>query len=225
MESKLLSKSKQKIFLVDDHTVVREGLRWIIVRDKNLEVCGEAGDAAEALDKIKRSSPDLVLVDIALPGMNGFDLIKNIREFLPNVRIIILSMFKESLYAARALRAGANGYIMKRDGGEKLISGIKEVLQGKTYISEEFNQLLLKKLSAPETENALSTESLTNRELGVLRLIGQGHSSREIATALEISIKTVEVHRVHIRAKLKMSTNSELVQYAIHWVHTEYIPH
>lgn len=221
----MTGKAKYGVFLVDDHVVVREGLKWIIERDKELTVCGEAGDAIEALEKIKATAPDLVVIDVALTGMSGLDLTKSLRTLFPNIRILILSMFKESLYAERALRSGANGYIMKRDGGEKLIAGIKHVLRGQTYVSEEFNQQLLQKLANRAHDPSFSLDALTNRELDVMRLVGQGYGSKEIASQLEISMKTVESHREHIRAKLKMETNSEFVQHAIHWVHSEDVPH
>lgn len=213
-----------KIFLVDDHAVVREGLKWLIERDKNLSVCGEASSADETLEKIKSAKPDLMIVDIALPGTSGLDLTKSLRTVIPDVKIIILSMFKENLYAERALRSGANGYIMKKDGGEKLISAIHHVLSGQTYVSDEFNEVLLKKLQASGLKPAYSMDLLTNRELDVLRLIGQGFGSKEIGAELKISVKTVEAHRENIRGKLNLHTNSELVQHAIHWVHSENVP-
>ncbi len=218
-------KPKRRIFIVDDHAVVRDGLRWIIERDKELEVCGESADAESAIAKVKEFKPDLVIVDVALPGMSGIDLTKELRAQFPEIRIIVLSMFKENLYAERALRAGANGYIMKKDGGDNLIAALRRVLSGQTYVSEEFNEYLLQKIGAGGSSPVSSVDALTNRELDVLRLIGQGHSSKEIASRLDISMKTVEAHREHIRAKLKMNTNSELVQHAIHWVHSEGVPH
>lgn len=225
MGSKPTGKGKYGVFLVDDHVVVREGLKWLIERDRELAICGEAGDAVEALERIKAAKPDVVVVDVALTGMSGLDLTKNLRTLYPDMRILILSMFKESLYAERALRSGANGYIMKRDGGQNLIAGIKHVLRGQTYVSEEFNQHLLQKLANGGHEPSFSLDALTNRELDVMRLVGQGYGSKEIALKLEISMKTVESHREHIRAKLNMQTNSEFVQHAIHWVHSEDVPH
>lgn len=220
-----MTKTKQHIFLLDDHAVVRQGLKWIIERESDLDVCGEAGEASEALEKIKKLKPDLAVIDIALPGMSGLDLTKELRALYPEMRIIILSMFKETLYAERALRCGANGYIMKTDGGENLVAAIRRVLGGQTYISEQFNEHLLQKLGSSGLKPAFSMDLLTNRELEVLRLIGQGFASKEIAANLDISMKTVEAHREHIRAKLNMHTNSQLVQHAIHWVHSENVPH
>jgi len=225
MDPKTLTKSKHRIFLVDDHAVVREGLKWIIERQENLEVCGEAADATETLERIKSSKPDVAIIDVALTGMSGIELTKSVRALYPKMGIIVLSMFNENLYAERAIRAGANGYIMKRDGGEKVISAIRHVLGGQTYVSDEFKEILLQKLGNSGSKPAFSMDLLSNRELDVLRLIGQGFGSKEIAKNLEISMKTVEAHREHIRAKLKMHTNSELVQHAIHWVHSENIPH
>jgi len=225
MAPKARTKTKRKIFLVDDHAVVREGLKSIIGREKSLAVCGESEDAEEALHKIKGVHPDLVVVDIVLPGMSGIDLTKKLRSLYPKMPILVLSTYKESLYAERALRSGANGYITKRDGGEKLVSALHHVLGGQTYVSEEFKEILLQKLGSSGQKPTFSMDLLSNRELDVLRLIGQGYGSKEIAANLKISMKTVESHRENIRAKLKMHTNSELVQHAIHWVHSENISH
>lgn len=215
-------KTKHKIFVVEDHAVFREGLVWIIEQNTDFEVCGDATDALEALEKIKGLKPDLILVDIGLTGMNGIELTKRIRALLPETHILILSMHKESLYAERALRAGANGYIMKRESGEELISAIRHVLDGQTYVSKEFNEMLLQKVagSGRKVEN-FSLDLLSDREIEVLQGVGQGLGTRRIAEELGISIKTVEAHKEHIRTKLNLSANTDLVQYAIHWVHSE----
>jgi DNA-binding NarL/FixJ family response regulator len=226
MESKSLNKtkSKHKILIVDDHAVVREGLRWVIEQSKDLVVSSEASDATEAMLKINEEQPDLMIIDIALPGTSGLDLTKKIRSSFPDIRILILSMYKEELYAERALRSGAHGYLSKNDSGEKLITAIRQVLLGQVYVSKEFNEMLLKRLGSSGLKPAFSLDLLTNRELDVLRLIGQGYGSKEIAADLKISMKTVEAHREHIRGKLDLHTNSQLVQHAIHWVHSENIP-
>jgi DNA-binding NarL/FixJ family response regulator len=215
-------KNKHKIFLVEDHMVFRQGLIWIIEQDKEFEVCGEAVDGFDALNQIKNVKPDLVLVDIGLAGMSGIELTKNIRSSMPDVRILILSMHKESLYAERALRAGANGYIMKRESGEELISAIRQVLDGRTYVSKELNETLLQKVAGSGRKvTEFSIDLISDRELEVFQRIGHGLSTRQIAEELNISMKTIEAHREHIRAKLNLKTNADLVQYAIHWVHSE----
>jgi DNA-binding NarL/FixJ family response regulator len=208
--------------MVEDHTVFRQGLVWIIEQDKSLEVCGEATEGTEALEKIKTLKPDLVIVDITLPGMSGIELTKRLRALLPPVRILILSMHKESLYAERALRAGANGYIMKKESGEELILAIGKILQGQTYISKQFNEQLLQKVvgSGRQVEK-FSMDLLSDREIEVFQRVGQGFGTRQMAEEMGISVKTVEAHKEHIRSKLNLNTNADLVQHAIHWVHTE----
>jgi len=217
--------TKRKILIVDDHGVFREGLIRIISQEKDLNVCGEATDAAEALEQIPRLKPDLVMVDISLEGMNGIDLTKNLRERFPTIRILVLSMHKESLYAERALRAGANGYIMKRERGQKLLGAIRHVLNGETYVSEELNKVILERLSLPgRDQGASSIDRLSDRELEVFRLIGQGYGTRQIADSLHLSMKTVESHRENIRTKLNLQSTFELVQHAIHWSFNETDP-
>ena len=215
-------KAKYKVLIVDDHAVVREGLSRIIPQEKDLVVCGQAADATEALKLLGSEKPDLAIVDISLEGMNGIDLTKTIRTRFPNVRILTLSMHKEALYAERALRAGSNGYIVKRESGRNLLNAIRQVLEGHTFVSEEFNEMILQKLSNPNRQlGSFSTDMLSDRELEVFQLIGQGYGTRQIAKELNISLKTVEAHREHMRAKLSLNANFELVQQAIYWVHRE----
>jgi DNA-binding NarL/FixJ family response regulator len=217
-----VEKTKYKILVVDDHDVVREGLSRIIIQEKDFTVCGLASDATEALKLLESEQPDLVIVDIALEGMNGIELTKIIRARFPTVRILTLSMHKEALYAERALRAGSNGYIAKKESGRKLLGAIRQVLQGHVYVSEDFNELILQKLSNPNRElGSFSIDVLSDRELEVFQLIGQGFGTRQIAEELKISMKTVEAHREHIRAKCHLAANFDLVQQAIYWVHQE----
>lgn len=213
---------KHRIFLIEDHVVFRQGLSWILAQDKDLEICGEAGDGVEALARLKNARPDVVLIDIGLPGVSGVELTKQIRGMMPKVGLLILSMHKEALYAERALRAGANGYIMKRESGEEVIAAIRKVLAGKIYASKTFNEMILQKVSGSGREvTAFSMDLITDRELEVFQRVGQGLSTRQISEELHISMKTVEAHREHIRTKLSLPTNADLVQHAIHWVHSE----
>jgi len=215
-------KGKRKILVVDDHAVFREGMVWILDQEKDLEVCGTAEDGVQALQMAAQLKPDLVLVDLSLEGMSGIDLTKTLRAKFPKIRILILSMHKEMLHAERVLRAGANGYIMKRESGQNLLAAIRQVLSGQSYVSPEVNELLLGRLSSPEAdETASSPENLSDRELEIFRFIGQGYGTRQIADELHISIKTVEFHRENIRAKLQLKNTFELVQRAIHWAHYE----
>lgn len=213
---------KRKILIVDDHAVFREGLIRILGHEKDVMVCGDAEDGIEGIRKAKELKPDLIIVDISLEGMNGIQLIKNLRAELPTLRILVLSMHKEALHAERALRVGANGYIMKRERVQQLLAAIRLVLSGGTYVSEKFNAYLLGKLVSPTGQTGGSpTDTLTDRELEIFQLIGQGYGTRQMADALHLSIKTIEFHRENIRAKLNLNSTFELVQHAIHWSHYE----
>jgi DNA-binding NarL/FixJ family response regulator len=208
---------KNKILIVDDHAVFRDGLQRLINLESDMSVCGQADDAEEAVEKAASLHPDLSIIDVSLEGTNGIDLTKTLRARFPKMRMLVLSMHKEMLYAERALRAGANGYIMKRESGETLISAIRQVLSGQTYVSQEFNAHLLENLSYRKAESQGSAlESLTDRELEIFRLIGQGYGSKQIADALQLSMKTVIFHRSNIRTKLNLNSTFELVQLAIH---------
>jgi DNA-binding NarL/FixJ family response regulator len=208
---------KHKILIVDDHAVFRDGLQRLISLETDLNVCGQAGDAEEALEQAASLKPDLAIVDISLEGMSGIDLTKALKARYPKLRILVLSMHKEMLYAERALRAGANGYITKREDGETLVAAIRQVLNGQTYVSEEFNEHLLEKLSNQKPGSDKSdTELLTDRELEIFRLMGQGYGTKQIADELQLSMKTVIFHRNNIRTKLNLHSTFELVQLAIH---------
>lgn len=209
----------KRILLVDDHAVFREGLAKILEPETDLDVCGEAENASAALLRAEELRPDMAIVDISLEGISGIVLTKDLRSRFPDLRILILSMHKESLYAERALAAGAHGYIMKHESGQKLAEAIRRVLSGQTFVSEQLNQKLLNGLFRSPGENKPSSlvDRLGVREFEVFRLIGKGYGTRQIADELEISIKTVEAHRIHIREKLNLSNTFELVQYAREW--------
>jgi DNA-binding NarL/FixJ family response regulator len=209
--------SVKKILIVDDHAVFRDGLQRLISLEKGLDVCAQAADANEALEKAGRYHPDMTIIDVVLEGTNGIELTKALRSRFPKMRLLVLSMHKEILYAERALRAGANGYIMKRENGESLMAAIRSVLDGQTYVSAEFNAHLLEKLSNPKGDtNVPATDRLTDREMEVFRLIGQGYGTKQIAQELSLSMKTIIFHRTNIRTKLNMNSTFELVQFAIH---------
>jgi DNA-binding NarL/FixJ family response regulator len=214
--------SRRAVFIVDDHPVFREGLVRIINQEADLVVCGEAGNAAEALARVDAARPALVVIDISLDGMNGLELVKSLRGRLPESRLLVVSMHPESLYAERALRAGANGYIMKRESGRTLLAAMRHVLDGKTHVSQELNELILRRVSDPgRRAGGSAVERLSDRELEVFQLIGQGFGTRQVAETLSVSMKTVETHREHIKEKLGVDSTSELVRRAIHWVHRE----
>ena len=208
----------KKIFIVDDHPMMREGLAQLLSHETDLAVCGEAEDAAEALSKIETLKPDLVLLDITLRSTNGLELLKDLRIRVPDLAILVISMHDESLYAERALRAGARGYIMKQEGGKKLMEGIRQVLSGRTYVSEKISAKILDTFSGRRSAAASPVELLTDREFEVFQLIGRGSSTKEIAAQLHVSVKTVEVHRVNIKEKLAIGTAAELIHYAVRWI-------
>jgi DNA-binding NarL/FixJ family response regulator len=209
---------KKRILIVDDHPMMRQGLAQLIGAEPDLVVCGEVEDAGRALDILGTSKPDLVLADISLPGKNGLELIKDFQAIHPGLPVLVISMHDESLYAERVLRAGGRGYIMKQEGGKKLMQAMRQVLEGKIYVSEKISAGILEALSGrrPGAEGS-PIESLTDRELEVFQLIGQGKGTRDIAETLHLSVKTVDVHRANIKMKLKLNSASELIRYAVRW--------
>ncbi len=211
-------KNKNRILLVEDHPIVRQGLAEMIDNQKDLMVCGAAEDVHQALHQISALQPDLVIVDISLKSSNGIELLKDIKLRHPKLLVLMLSMHDETLYAVRALRAGAAGYIMKQEATENVLTAIRQVLGGDIYLSERMEKKLMQQLvggRAARTGSPL--EDLSDRELEVFNLIGQGHGTRQIAEELHLSIKTIESHRAHIKEKLNLKNATELVQHAIQW--------
>jgi DNA-binding NarL/FixJ family response regulator len=211
---------KKRILIVDDHPLFRKGLEQLISQsDDRFTVCGEAGDAAEGMSVIRELKPDLVIVDLSLPGANGIELIKNIRAEFSKLLILVLSMHDESLYAMRALRAGAQGYVMKQEALENVIGAICEVFEGRPYLSKAMSASLISKFAlTPGGEQTKLTDKLTDRELEVLELIGKGRDVREIANELHLSPKTVETHRAHIKEKLDLKNARQVARFAVQWV-------
>lgn len=209
----------KKVFIVDDHPMMREGLAQMIGNQPDLQVCGEAGTAQEALEKIRVLNPELVLTDISLPGRNGLELIKDVKAMLPKTLVLVISMHDESLYAERVLRAGGRGYIMKQEGGKKIAQAVRNVLTGQIYVSEKMSSKILEIFSGHGADVATSpVEKLTDREFEILRLIGRGLETKEMAGQLHLSTKTIEAHRANIKAKLKLKSMVELIHYAVRWV-------
>ena len=213
------SVGKRKVFVVDDHPIVRQGLALLINQQPDLMVCGEAEDVNGALEGVAASAPDILIVDISLNGPDGLDLLKNIRARNSSLPVLMLSMHEESLYAERALRAGANGYIMKQQATDNVLVALRRILNHQEiYVSETVSNQMLRQYIGGATANKPSSISdLTDRELEVFRLIGEGHSTRQIAEELHLSVKTVESHQAHIKEKLSLRTGRELVQHAIQW--------
>jgi DNA-binding NarL/FixJ family response regulator len=216
--SQSVATKKSRVFVVDDHPIVRQGLALLINREADLIVCGEAEDAHTAVQAVATAKPDILVVDISLNGPDGLDLLKDVRTRYPELPVLILSMHDESIYAERALRAGAQGYIMKQEATEKVLVALRRILSHEIYVSERIaNRMLQRYIGSPSAGSSSSIADLTDRELEVFRLIGEGHSTRQIAEELHISVKTVESYQAHIKEKLSLRSARELVQHAIQW--------
>lgn len=208
---------KKKIFIVDDHPIVRQGLAQLINLEEDLTVVGEASDAAEAMVAIAKTKPDLALVDISLKGASGIELTKNILAKDPAMFVLIISMYDESLHLERALRAGAKGYLTKQEATDHAVIAIRKVLSGDIYVSDQWRDKLVNKFVGGGTAKNSSPGMLTDRELEVLQLIGQGYSTQKIAADLFVSVKTIESHYANIKDKLDLKNSHELIQYAVKW--------
>lgn len=213
------SENRKKVLIVDDHPLVREGLTDLINKEKDIVVCGWAKDIPQTISAIKKFNPDVVTIDISLENASGLDLMKDIKTRFPGLPFLVLSMHQESIYAERAIRAGAKGYITKQEATKKVITAIRKVLEGRLYISESVKEKLLYSLiGSDESDTDISlVDRLTDRELEVFRLIGQGKATRQIAEQLCLSTKTIETYRSRIKQKLNLSSGSELLRSAFQW--------
>lgn len=214
------SKRKRRIFVVDDHPLVREWLKNLINQQSDLEVCGEAENAADALSGIAATKPELAVIDITLNAASGLELMKDIRIQYPSVAPLVLSMHEEELYAERAMRAGARGYVRKRETSKNILAAIRRVLEGGIYVSQKLsNAMALKFLERHEAVGVAQSRvaQLSDRELEVFELLGQGRSTSEIADQLHLSLKTVQAYCVRAKEKLGVTTASELLREAILW--------
>jgi DNA-binding NarL/FixJ family response regulator len=210
---------RAKILLVDDHPVVREGLSQFINSEPDLVVCGMAGDAGEAVEQIQRCAPDLIVADLSLLGKPGLEFIKDVTAQHREVPILVLSIHDEKLWAERALRAGAEGYIMKSQATQKIVAAIRHILAGGIWVSADVNAILLQKqIRNRKPTPGSPLDQLSDRELEVFQCIGRGMSVREIASSLHLSSKTIDVHRDHIRKKLRVESGTELIRYAVSYV-------
>ena len=209
---------KRTVFIVDDHPLLRQGLALLINRENDLAVCGEAQEAQTAMHAIAQYQPDILIVDISLNGPDGLDLLKNIRNSYPGLPVLILSMHDEATYAERALRARANGYIMKQEATEKVLVAVRRILNGEVYLSDRIaNKLLRQYIGGASTALQSRLNALSDRELEVFRSIGEGRSTRQIADELHLSVKTVETYQAHLKEKLALRSGRELIQHAIQW--------
>lgn len=221
-------RKKSNIMIVDDHPIVRQGIAQIIEREDDMRVCCEAGDADQVLEAIAENenegccNADIVLIDMSLPGISGIELVKILRSRFPEIRILVISMHDESLYAERALRAGANGYIMKQETTEKVLNAIRHILSGEVYVSDKMRSKILQRIIDNRFEIPTSTVSLlSDKEIDVLQLIAKGLKTSDIALELGRSVKTVEAHRANLKEKLGLKNATELVRFAVHWVESE----
>ncbi len=209
---------RRRIFLVDDHPLVREGLTNLINGQTDLIVCGEAEDWGGAVNGIAKTRPDVALIDISLKNESGLELVKNLDNQFPLIALIVLSMHDEALYAERALRAGARGYVMKRETTKSVLTCIRRVLEGGVYVSERVVNTMARRLAAsPKTAGASPVERLSDRELEIFRLLGQGRTTSEIAEDLHLSLKTVQAYCARAKEKFGVSSLGELLRAAIRW--------
>jgi DNA-binding NarL/FixJ family response regulator len=208
------------VFIVDDHPLIRRGLRHLFEAEASLEICGEADNIDQALAEMRRQPADAIIVDISMPEGNGLDLIKRLHALYPGLPSVVCSMHDERFFAERALRAGARGYVSKLDAPEHLVAAVKAALAGKYYVGKRLGSGEVREILSAETEPDMRSpvETLTNRELEVFEQIGSGYGTAQIAEHLNLSVKTVETHRLHIKEKLKLKTSAELTHQALHWV-------
>jgi DNA-binding NarL/FixJ family response regulator len=218
MAAKQPEEKKTRVLIVDDHPMMREGLASLLGTQPDIEVCGDAENAAQALEMIPRSRPSIVIADITMPGKSGIELIKDITAMYPEVATLAVSMHDEAVYAERVLRAGARGYIMKKEGGKRILEAIRKVRDGEVAVSEKMSAQILRIFSGRSSGNEGSpVRQLTDREFEVFELIGRGLGTGQIAGELHLSAKTVEVHRAHIKEKLQIRSGTELIAYAARW--------
>jgi DNA-binding NarL/FixJ family response regulator len=210
--------AKKTVLVVDDHPLMRQGLALLINQQQDMQVCGEAEEAQAAMHAIAHLHPDIMILDISLTGPDGLELLKNIRTTNPDLPVLILSMHDEAIYAERALRARANGYIMKQEATEKVLIAVRRILNGDVYLSERMsNKMLQQYVGGAPSMIQSRIASLSDRELEVFRMIGEGRATREIADELHLSVKTVETYQAHIKEKLGLRSGRELIQHAIQW--------
>ncbi len=213
----------KRVLVVDDHAVVRKGIAALLAEEGGFAICAEAENAPQALEAMRQTEPDVALVDISLPGTNGIELTKAMLAERPKLPILVFSVHDESLYALRSLRAGAKGYLMKTEGVAQIIAALRKVLAGEIYVSSRFGERLV--FQAVQASNgsmpASPVDSLSDRELEVLHHLGKGHGTREIAMNLNLSVKTIETHRAHIKEKLGAKDSDEMVRFALDWVALE----
>jgi DNA-binding NarL/FixJ family response regulator len=211
--------TRHRVIIIDDHPLLRRGMAALLSEQSDLCVCGEAENAKDALRAMRDLTPSVALVDINLPGANGLELIKLMLAEQPKLRILVVSMHDETLYALRSLRAGAKGYLMKSEALEQIVNAVRRVAEGNVYVTPRFSErLVFKAIQSLEGGMGSPVDRLSDRELEVLRLLGKGLGTRDIAHTLHLSVKTIETHRAHIKEKLGFKEAAEMVRFAIDWV-------
>ena len=217
-----MTKKLNKVLIIDDHPVVCRGLQMLLTPANGFSICGEADNVADGIRLLRELAPDVLMTDISLNGRNGLELIKEVRQFNTSVPILVFSIHGEDLYAERVLSAGANAYVMKQADPDLLLKALRKIVSGEIFLSDAMTNKMLRKMSrarTPSTRNASTdVESLSDRELEVFELIGQGLSTKKIADQLNLSGKTIETYRIHIKEKLDLQDAAELSQHAVHWV-------
>jgi DNA-binding NarL/FixJ family response regulator len=221
MSAPKTNRGKTRVLIVDDHPMTRDGLVHLIDREPDLVVAWRAESAAQALQTVVSEQPHLALVDITLPDKGGIELIKDMKAVRPELPVLVISMHDESLYAERALRAGARGYITKQEGGAKLMQAIRHVLAGQIYVSEKTSARIVEIFSGQQSGERSPIAQLSDREFEIFQLIGQGLATQEIGDRMRISSKTVEAHRLNIKSKLGLATAAELIAFAARWAASE----
>src|SRR5678815_2591819 len=212
----------KRLLIVDDHPIFRHGISQLIRQLREVTICGEADNAQSALEAMRRHTPDVILMDISMAGKNGIELIKLMLAEQPRLIILVLSMHDESIYALRALRAGAKGYVMKQQAMENVLDALRKAMSGGIYISPQFGEkLVFKVIQGSESDLGTPVDKLSDRELEVLQLFGRNKSTREIADELHLSVKTIETHRAHIKEKLGFKDADEMVKFAVEWITAE----
>lgn len=210
---------KKKIILVDDHPLIRKGIALTLGEEPSFEICSQFSSGEEALEKISTIDADVAIVDVSLPGMNGIEFIKHLKIAKPEIKILVVSRHDEELYAERAIRSGANGYIMKQEAGEVLINGVKKILAGGIFVSQVINERILQSLlNNKKTTEQSPFELLSDRELEVFEHIGRGLATKDIADRMHVSVKTIETYRARIKDKLGLESSIELTRIAIQWI-------
>jgi DNA-binding NarL/FixJ family response regulator len=217
-QSSVAPTAAHRLLIVDDHPIFRHGIRELIGKLPDIVICGEAENSRAALHAMRELEPEMVLVDVSMPGVNGLELIKLMLAERKYLKIVVVSMYDESLYALRALRAGAKGYLAKHQAAEHLVDALRKVAAGGMYVSDSLSErLIFKVIQGSEGDVVAPVDKLSDRELEVFQHIGNGLSTREIAEMLHLSVKTIETHRAHIKEKLGFATAPEMINFAVEW--------